>query len=76
MSEHVDLKHKVQRINSKTKFNDILNEAILNETEIQFLRMFYLERKDIGYIADILGYSKTGIIKLHKRTLKKIESLL
>lgn len=76
MSEHVDLKHKVQKINSKTKFNDILNEAILNKNEKELLKMLYLERYSLEYIADVLGYSKPGIVKLHKRALRKIESLL
>ena len=36
----------------------------------------YIERKDMDYIADIMGYSKAGIIKMHKRCLNKIETLL
>ena len=49
---------------------------ILNEKEKEMLKLYYLDNKPINFIADELGYSEAGIKKMHKRALKKIESLL
>lgn len=76
MTKHIQTKHKIQNINRKADFNTLLEESMLNETEKKMMRMYYEENKRIDYIADELGYSEQGIIKMHKRILKKLESLL
>lgn len=76
MSKHINIKHKVQSINKKSTFNEILEESMLDEKEKSLMRMYYVEKKDFDFIADTLGYSKAGILKMHKRILTKIESLL
>lgn len=75
MTKHMKIKHEVQKI-TKTAFNEILEEAMLNENEVAMMRMYYVEKKDLGYIADELGYSRAGILKMHQRVLERIESLL
>ena len=76
MTEHMILKKKVQKIGKKSDFNEILENSLLNDREKEMMTMYYIERKDMDYIADIMGYSKAGIIKMHKRCLNKIETLL
>jgi len=76
MTKHIELKHKVKNINRKTDFNSLLEESMLSEIEKKIMVMYYLENKQINYIADELGYSEQGIIKMHKRILNKLESLL
>lgn len=76
MTNHIKTKHKIQSIGSKMKFNELMDELILSDTEKQLMQMFYVEKKDMNYIADTLGYSKQGIIKMHRRILKRIEDLL
>lgn len=76
MTKHIELKHKVKNINRKTDFNSLLEESMLSEIEKKIMTMYYLENKQISYIADELGYSEQGIIKMHKRILNKLESLL
>lgn len=49
---------------------------MLNETEKEMMKMYYLESKPMDYIADEMGYSLQGILNMHKRALKKIELLL
>lgn len=73
---HIDIKHEVQKINRKSEFLNLLEDSMLNEKEKQFMKMFYLEHKGIELIADELGYSRQGILKMHKRCLKNLESLL
>lgn len=76
MTKHIETKKKIRHINEKATFNAILENAMLSEKEKKLMRMYYIDQHDLGYIADELGYSKIGIIKMHKRILTKIESLL
>ena len=76
MTKHMEIKHKVNEINEKATFNTILENSMLSEKEKTLMRMYYIEKYDFDFIADTLGYSKIGIIKMHKRILTKIESLL
>lgn len=76
MTEHMNIKRKVQKINKKSTFNSILDESMLDEREKQLMTMHYLEGNSFDYIADIMGYSINGILKMHKRSLKKLEELL
>lgn len=76
MSKHIEIKHKVKNINRKADFNNLLEESMLSDTEKQMMYKFYVENKSIDIIADELGYSPQGILKMHKRILKRIESLL
>lgn len=76
MTRHIDIKHKVQQINRKSKFCEILEDSMLDDKEKQIMIMHYLDKKSFSYIADEMGYSEAGIIKKHKNILSKLESLL
>ena len=76
MTEHMATKKRVKKINKKSTFNSILEESMLDEKEKQMMRMYYMEGKSFDFIADTLGYSKAGILKMHKRVLGKIEELV
>lgn len=76
MGKHIELKHKVQNINRRSTFNEMIEDSMLTDKEKEMLRMYYLEGKTLNFIADELGYSEAGIKKMHKRSLKKIEALL
>ncbi len=76
MTEHMATKKRVKKINKKSTFNSILEESMLDEKEKQMMRMHYMEGKSFDFIADTLGYSKAGILKMHKRVLSKIEELV
>lgn len=75
-SKHIEIKHKIKSINRKTDFNSLLEDSMLNETEKQMMKLYYIENKSLDFIADTLGYSPQGIAKMHKRILMKLESLL
>lgn len=76
MTEHMKVKNKIRKINRKSTFYSILEDSMLNEKEKKMMEMYYIEQKNLDYIADELGYSKAGISKMHERILKKISSLL
>lgn len=76
MAQHMEIKKKVKSINEKTTFNAILENSMLSEKEKTLMRMYYIDKHDFNFIADTLGYSKTGVLRMHKRILSKLESLL
>ena len=76
MTKHMEIKEKVKSINEKATFNGILENSMLSEREKILMRMHYIDKHDFNFIADTLGYSKTGILRMPKRRLAKIESLL
>lgn len=76
MTRHINIKHKIQQINRKSKFCEILDDSMLDDKEKEIMKMHYLDKKSFVCIADELGYSEAGIIKKHKKILIKLESLL
>lgn len=73
---HREAKNKVKSINKRSTFNSILEDSMLSESEKEMMKLYYIDQKSFDFIADELGYSKAGILKMHKRALKKIESLI
>lgn len=61
---------------TRTAFKEILNEVMLTDKERQMMEMFYIERNTLDYIADVMGYTKVGIAKMHRRILEKIERMI
>lgn len=76
MTKHIEIKHKIKNINRKADFNNLLEESMLSDIEKEMMRKFYISNKSIDIIADELGYTPQGISKMHKRILKRLESLL
>lgn len=76
MGNHLDIKHKIQKIDKRSTFDEMLNESMLNDKEKQLLTLYYVNGKTLDYIADTMGYSLSSAKKIHKRALQKIESLL
>lgn len=76
MTDHIKTKHKIKNIGSKVEFDELIDKMILSETEKTFMIMYYKERKDLDYIADVLGYSRARISKIHRSILKRVETLL
>ena len=76
MTSHVKTRSKLKQIPTKIEFNSLIENAMLSDKERQLMCMYYIERKDFDYIADVLGYSKAGVIKMHQRILKKFEALI
>lgn len=76
MSKHMEIKERIKSINEKSAFTGLLDDSMLSEKEKTLMRMYYIDKNDFNFIADELGYSKAGILKMHKRILEKIESLL
>lgn len=76
MTEHIKTRNKLKQIPTKVEFSSLIENAILSDKEKQLMYMYYVEKKDFDFIADKLGYSKAGVIKMHQRILKRIEALI
>lgn len=76
MTDHIKTKHKLQEVASVKLFEKILSEAILSDTEKDFLRMLYLEKKDLRCVADTLGMSEGAAKKRHSKILKIVASVI
>ena len=46
---------------TKKEINEVLSNILLDEYQATVLKMRYFEHKDIGYIADIQGVSKSKL---------------
>lgn len=76
MSNHIMLKHKLQKIYDKNEFEELLNKATISTKDKDLMRMRYIEEYDFYYIADCLGYSRSGILKRHSKILNKLSEYL
>lgn len=75
MSKHIEVKHKIKE-ESKSDFLNMLDELMLSEQEEQMMKMYYIKKLTMMQIADELGYSEIGIIKMHNRILNKIAKII
>lgn len=55
---------------------ELLDSCTLTEEDKQIIKLHYVQGKNLGYIADVLGYSESTIKKKHKRILSKISKIL
>lgn len=74
MTEHMYRKHALENM-SKAEIEAALNSYVLSEDERTVMELIYLKRKTLGYVADITGYSESGIKKIHCRVLKRMKNL-
>lgn len=75
MTEHIKTKRYLRSIRTIAEFEKLLNTFVLSDEEKKILRMYYIDKKDLMYIGDILGYSGSGIQKKHVEILQKMRGL-
>lgn len=69
------LKPKIKML-KRSEFEALLDNTMLSSEEKEFARLYYIEDKDINYIADMYGYEASTIMKKHKRFKEIIASML
>lgn len=74
MTEHIRRKHILEEM-SKAEIEAKLDEIVLSEEERELMTLLYLKRKPLGYIADIMGFSESGLKKMHCRIIKRMTNL-
>lgn len=76
MSEHMRVKHELKHIGSLARFEGVLSASTLSSREKDVIREYYIENRDFGFIADELGFSEANVLKMHRRSLEKLSSLV
>lgn len=68
--------NKFFRLVKKSELDNIMSEVILSDRQKEVFDMFYLKRKNIGYIADTLCVSQTVINVELKAIRDKIYAII
>lgn len=55
---------------------ELLESCTLTEEDKEIIKLHYVQGKNLGFIADTLGYSESTIKKKHKKILSKLNKLL
>lgn len=76
MSNHVETRKKLKSIPRVSTLVELLDACTLSDEDKTIIKMHYVQNKNLGYIADILGYSESTIKKKHKKILCKISKIL
>lgn len=76
LSTHVETKKKLKSIPKVSTFMELLNSCTLTDEDKEIIKLHYLQRKSLSYIADTLGYSESAIKKKHKIILSKLNKIL
>lgn len=76
ISKHISTKHKLKEIPKISTLVELLDSCTLTYEDKEIIKMIYVQNKNLGYIADTLGYSESTIKKKHKQILNKISKIL
>lgn len=58
------------RTASKSEVNELLSKIVLSERQLKIFDMFYIKKKDIGFIADTL-YVSISVINCELRLIRE-----
>ena len=61
---------------TKDDLINLLDKLLLSDKEYNVLRSVYLDNKNLGTIADDLGYSIQNVKIIHRRALLKVGSYI
>ena len=74
--ERKNTKQKLKDIPKLSTFNELLESSTLSDLEKEIIRMHYLKRIPLETIADLKGYSRSALMKMHKAILNKLSKIL
>lgn len=56
---------------TKDDLNNLLSKLLLSDNEYTVLKMVYLDNRNLGDVADFLGYSIQNVKIIHRKALLK-----
>lgn len=71
-----ETKRKLMNIETVSKFEKILEDLAVSDEKKEMLRLYYIKRKPLSVIADMLGVSISTVKKWHNGVLSKIGNML
>ena len=76
-AEHLKNKKIIKSVCSKSKLREYIADCNFeHEHDAEILRMIYLQNKDCGYIADIMGLSYAQTLERHRQAAKRLAALI
>lgn len=77
MTDHVAAKHTLMGVGGVEEFEKILSNVMIGDTEKDLLRLFYVNEKTFGYIADKLHLgSDKQASRMHRKAMKRVHPVL
>lgn len=76
MSDHIATRTKIKSIPRVSTLVELLDSCTLSDEDKTIIKLHYVQGKNLGYIADTLGYSESTIKKKHKKILCKLSKIL
>lgn len=77
MTDHVMAKHQLLDVGDVEEFESILRQTMLSNTEKELLRLFYVGKKSMGYIADKLHLgSDKQASRMHRKAMQRVHKVL
>ena len=61
---------------TKDDLNSLLDKLLLSDKEYEVLKSVYLDNKNLGIVAEDLGYSIQNVKIIHRRALLKVGSYI
>lgn len=61
---------------TKDDLNNLLDKLLLSDKEYEVLKSVYLDNKNLGIVAEDLGYSIQNVKIIHRRALLKVGSYI
>jgi len=75
-SYHKETRRKVTDMEDLEEYHRLLDRVKLTPIERQVCDLKYLGGQNMAFIGDKLGYSESGIKRIHKRALHKISKMI
>jgi DNA-directed RNA polymerase specialized sigma subunit len=75
-SEHLNTRRKLRAIPTVSQFNALLDSCTLSEQDKTIIKLHYIQDKDFGYIADIMGFCEKTVKERHRNALKKLSKVI
>ena len=71
-----ETRRRITQIPAISEYRSLMQRAKLTPVERAVCDLKYLDGQNLAYIGDRLGYSESGIKRIHHRALQKISKLI
>lgn len=74
--DHSDNVRLLAAIPTKHEMKDAIERCRIDPTDAEILRRRYIDRQDLGFIADTVGLSYSATVRRHKRAVSMLAKML
>lgn len=70
--DHSDNVRALKKILTKREMKEAIDDCCIDATDAEILRRRYVDRQDLGFIADTVGLSYSATVRRHKRAVSML----